>query len=347
MDCPLDRQAEIAFARSYVGKCAKFWADRGVDLSGYNVLEMASDVDAIRQALGYEKIKLLASSFGSHHCIAVLKLFGEHIDRAVMTSVEGPAHTIKLPSNVQQHLENLSRMVKADSEMSRQIPDFIDLVQSVLGNLEREPVTVGVVDSESGEHISITVGKYDLQLLTANALGRIGIRDLPAHYLAMAQGNFSWLAKSSLSYRINSKTNLMPIAVDCASGDTEERRRNIMTEAENTVLGDAINGIGFEICDSVGCFDLGDAFRGPLISKVPTMLISGTLDARTPVGNAEEVMQTLANVQHLVVDGATHNMFQEAGSQINPIISQYFKGDPLEPISSTTIVALFEFASVK
>ena len=51
-DRPGDHSAEVAAARSYFEECAKFWADQGVDLSGYNVREMAADVDDVRNALG-------------------------------------------------------------------------------------------------------------------------------------------------------------------------------------------------------------------------------------------------------------------------------------------------------
>ena len=343
LDRPLDRETGVATTRSYFVGCAKFWEDRGVDLSGYNVREMAADVDAIRHALGYEKIALVGGSFGSHHGIAALKQFGEHIDRAVLTSIEGPNHTIKLPSVVQQHLEMLDDMVKADSELSQHVPDFIGLVRAVLDSLSERPVTVEITDPETGEQLPVTVGKLDLQLLTSDTIGRTDLRALPAHYYAMSGGDFSWLAQRALGDRSHSKANIMPLIVDCASGATEERRAQIESEADGTLLGDAINGIGPDICDAVGSPDLGDVFRGPLESDIPVLLISGELDARTPVSNAEEVLQGLVNGQHLIVEGASHSMFQEAAPQILPVIVQFIKGDPFEPVTSTRITAPFEF----
>ena len=346
LDKPLDRETAVAITRSYFAGCAKFWEDRGVDLSGYNVREMAADVDAIRHALGYTKITLFGGSFGSHHCIAVLKQFGEHIDRAVLTSLEGPNHTIKLPSVVQGHLEVLDDMVKADSELSQYVPDFIGLVRAVLDSLSERPVTVEVTDPETGERLPVTVGRLDLQLLTSNAIGRIDLRALPAHYYAMSQGDFSWLAQRALSDRSHSGSNIMPLAVDCASGATEERRAQIRSEADGTLLGDAINGTGPLICDAVGSPDLGDAFRAPLESDVPVLSISGELDARTPVSNAEEILPGLVNGQRLIVEGASHSMWQEAWPQILPVIVRFVKGDPFEQLTPARIAAPFELERI-
>ena len=249
--------------------------------------------------------------------IAVLRYFGEHIDRAVLTSVEGPNHTIKLPSVVQQHLEKLDGLVKADAELSQQVPDFIGLVGEVLQRLSEQPVSVEVTDPETGEQVTVTVGKRDLQSQTSHAIGRIDLRALPARYYAMSQGDFSWLAQAALSDRTHLEANIMPLIVDCASGATAERRDQIENESAGTLLGDAINGIGPEIGDAIDSPDLGDEFRGPLESDVPMLLISGDLDARTPISNAEEVLRGLVNGQHIIVEGASQHVPRGRGSDFS------------------------------
>jgi pimeloyl-ACP methyl ester carboxylesterase len=41
-------------------------------------------------------------------------------------------------------------------------------------------------------------------------------------------------------------------------------------------------------------------------SAVPALFISGTLDGRTPVANAEEVQRGFRNSAHVIIDGASH-----------------------------------------
>ena len=43
-----------------------------------------------------------------------------------------------------------------------------------------------------------------------------------------------------------------------------------------------------EVCDARGVSQLDASFRSPLASDVPALFISGTLDVRTPLSNAEE-----------------------------------------------------------
>ena len=261
LDKPLDYDTLVRAAREYMVNCAEFWKGQGVDLSGYNVREMAADIDAIRQALGYDKIMLFGGSFGSHHGLAVLRYYDEYVERAVLSGVEGPNHTLKLPSTVQRHLEKLDAMAKADSQLSRHIPDFLDLIETVLERLEREPVTVKVEGPETVKTVAVTVGVLDLQVATADGMGNVPfLQALPARYHAMAQGNFSWLAERALENRRNRGGRLMPALVDCASGATAERRAKIEREADQTLVGGIINGALFDYCDALGGVDLKTNF---------------------------------------------------------------------------------------
>ena len=74
---PATREELIAAWKQQAQECASYWKDKGVDLSGYNTNESADDVDALRQALGAEKISLLAHSYGTTLAIAVLRRHGK------------------------------------------------------------------------------------------------------------------------------------------------------------------------------------------------------------------------------------------------------------------------------
>jgi hypothetical protein len=87
---------------------------------------------------------------------------------AILAGIEGPAHTIKLPSNIQQRLINLDKLVKADPNLSKEIPDFLGLMKTVLDRVEREPVTVEVTHPTTRQKVKVTVNKFMLQYLTAN-----------------------------------------------------------------------------------------------------------------------------------------------------------------------------------
>ena len=68
------------FARETVAE----FADSNVDLRGYTVKECAHDVADLRKALGYDKIMLNGTSFGSQWSFAVMRLHPNIVARALL-----------------------------------------------------------------------------------------------------------------------------------------------------------------------------------------------------------------------------------------------------------------------
>jgi pimeloyl-ACP methyl ester carboxylesterase len=92
-----------------------------------------------------------------------------------------------------------------------------------------------------------------------------------------------------------------------------------------------------DVCDGWGSPDLGSNFRKPAKSRVPVLFISGTLDVRTPPGNAEETRRGFPNSWHLIIDGAVHSdpLFLSS-PKIKEVMLEFMKGQPV----STTRIAL-------
>jgi pimeloyl-ACP methyl ester carboxylesterase len=323
--------------------CAETFKQQGVDLTGYNTNESADDLEDLRQAIGAEKISLWAISYGTHLSLAMIKRHEKSLDRVVLAGTEGPAHTIKLPSNIQKHLEHIDRLVKADATLHKEIPSFLSLVQTVFERVEHEPVTVEVMDANTKQLVKVVLNKLALQTLTAFSFGS-GEGALPARFYAMSKGNFSDAAQGWLNFsRGGSVGSAMAYMMDCASGVSNERRQLIAREAKTTLLGDIMDFPFPDVCDAWGNPDAGAAFRAATKSKLPTLFISGTFDVRTPPSNAEEVRKGFPNSVHLIIDGAVHSdpLFLSS-PQIKDVMLEFMEG---QKISTTNItIAPLKFA---
>src|SRR5262245_1842926 len=332
-----NREEILDLFRKQSRACARYWRDQGVDLAGYNTNENADDLDSLRKALRAEKISLWAISYGTHLALTAIRRHEKYIYRAILAGIEGPAHTIKLPSNIQQHLINLDKLVKADPNLSKEIPDFLGLMKTVLDRVEREPVTVEVIHPATQQKVKVTVNKFMLQFLTANLVGG-GESLLPRNYYILSKGDYSGAAQMWLR-SIGSRPGIgsaMSFMMDCFSGISPERRRQIAREARETLLGEIIDFPFLDVCDAWGNPDLGEDFRKPVKSTVPALFISGTLDVRTPISNAEEVRQGFGVSSHLIIEGAMHSdpLFLSS-PKIKDVMLEFMKG---EPLSKTRIV---------
>ena len=130
----------------------------------------------------------------------------------------------------------------------------------------------------------------------------------------------------------------MSFMMDCYSGATAARRARIEREAPTALLGKLADQVFPDICDAWGNPDLGDAFRAPVHSDVPALFISGTLDGRTPITNAEEYAAGFPNAHHLILDGAVHSdpLFLSS-PKIKETMMAFLRDEPL-PARTTIVV---------
>jgi pimeloyl-ACP methyl ester carboxylesterase len=78
------------------------------------------------------------------------------------------------------------------------------------------------------------------------------------------------------------------------------------------------------ICEGLDLPRLADEFRAPLRSSLPVLFVSGEMDGRTPVSNAEEVAAGFPNHQHLIVANAAHGIL--GYPELTPAVIAFLRG---------------------
>lgn len=350
-DFPFDvvpsREAMLKAYSNSSRDCMGYWRDlQRVDLTGYNTNESADDLEDLRKALGAKQLSLWSISYGTHLALATIRRHPQSINRAILAGTEGPDHTYKLPSNIQKHLADLAEVIKADPELGKEIPDFLGLMKSVLDKLEKEPVVVSAIDPVTKLPVKVTINKYVMQYLTGSAIGTTFTANFPLAYYAASKGDYSFVAQAWLNQTRDNFGSAMSFMMDCASGLTAGRAERIKREAKETLLEDEANQTFPGICETWKAPDLGDTFRSVVRADVPILFISGTLDARTPISNAEEYRKGFPNSTHLIIEGAVHSdpLFLSS-PKIKDVMLEFMKGSPV----STTKITLppMKFAPLK
>lgn len=308
LDVAPAREAVIKELREKASDCAFYWHNvQRVDLTGYNTNESADDLEDLRKALGANQLSLWSISYGTHLAFAALRRHPTSIHRVILAGTEGPDHTYKLPGNIQKHLEDLAALIKADPQIGKEIPDFLGLMKSVFDRLDAQPQTVEITDPQTKLKVKVIVNKFVMQFIVANNIGTTDTERFPALFYRASKGDFTNPAEVWLRQSRSEIGSAMSYMMDCASGQTAARRERIAREAKGTLLEDVSNFPFPDVCTSWKAPDLGDDFRAPLKSDVPVLFISGTLDARTPISNAEEYRKGFSNSTHIIIEGAVHS----------------------------------------
>ncbi|HEV7240885.1 MAG TPA: alpha/beta hydrolase [Thermoanaerobaculia bacterium] len=335
---PLDRAKGGAILAAALRPCVEKLRAEGVDVAAYNTRENAADLEDLRKALGAEKLVLWGISYGTHLTIAALRDNSAHIDRVILAGIEGADDTYKLPSDQQSLLEEIARRAPGD---------LLASMRNVLHELQKSPKTVSLTHPLNGMSADFVLGPLDFQVAVADSLfAPENFAKLPDFVSRLERGDWTALALAVGGQRFGSAPSVMSVAMDCASGITAARKTLIENEAKRTLLGDAINLPFPEVCAAVNVPDLGDAFRGPLRSDVPALLISGTLDGRTRPRQAEELRTGMPNARHLIIEGAGHSdpLFLSS-PKILEAMKAFLRGEPL--VEKTITLPPMQFAPMR
>jgi pimeloyl-ACP methyl ester carboxylesterase len=329
-------QARLMF-KTIADSAAKDIRSRGVDLSAYNTQENADDLESIRLALGADKIALWGHSYGSHLGLDYIKRHGGHVSRAIFGGINGLDQRWRYPSEGQTWLESIDAATKADPRLTALMPDFLGTTRHAIANLETNPARV-----QTGDKTTL-IGADEIRTLFVLSGGESDfVKRLPLIVSNLNKGDVAeYAGPVNAVLRNRSLGTAMTYSMHIASGVSQQKLDRIAAEAPGTILRDAINypfnDDGFR--NAWGADDLGESFRSPVVSSVPVLFLSGTLDGRTSVAGAREVKKGFRNSTHVILHGAAHDIYGETPALMD-LMTRFMRGEHLK---DTTLVIPVEF----
>lgn len=321
-EATVERRAPIIAA--HIRECMREFAGEA-DLGAFNTRESAMDIDDLRAALGLDRINLVAIGYGTQVAMEYMRLFPDRVSSVVLAGVEAPHQVYKLPSAIDAAFNRVAAAVSAS--VSR-FPDFRAAIRDLLEEVDEAPPRVVLPGPEP---IEVVLGRLDVESWIYSLLGeRDRLATLPRAVAYMLEGDFRGLAQLAAVARQNNAASLMSVAMGCTAGVEPERLERIAAEAEAAILRDFANIPLRAACAAWTAPVLGPDFREAVQSDVFTLFISGTLDVRTPVENAKEVMEGFLNASHLVIEGAAHDDDLLLSSpRIAEMVVAFLRSEPL------------------
>jgi pimeloyl-ACP methyl ester carboxylesterase len=300
---------------------------RGVDLAGYTTEESADDLDALRAALGVERVSLLGFSYGTHLAASYIRRHGERVESAILVGTEGPDQTDKLPWTMDVQFAKVALLAARDPGVAKHAPDLLALYDRVIARLEREPMVVQV-RTPAGGMVPIAVGPFGLRFLLRVDVGDASdLVVFPRLLWSIDQGD-----PSVLAWFVNKRAGIvlgihgMSQAMDASSGVSDGRRALIAEQSRTSRFADVVNFPPSVPLEWWGLRRLDDAFRAPLVSPVRALFVSGDLDFNTPPWQAEEMRWGMTDAVHLVVANAGHEQTLFQNDTAVPVLVDFLAG---------------------
>ncbi len=280
------------------------------DLAQYNTPALVADVDAVRQALGYERINLWGGSYGTRVAQEYLRRHPQQVRAMVLDGVAPPDLRTGLDvwSSRDAALAQLFAACAEQASCQRAFPDLdatLAALRAVLGTGRR----VAVDDPRTGIRREVQLD-FDRVVGALHALIYVPeFASLIPPLLSRAQaGDFGPLAAASLLVTGDvgrSVNQALHFAITCA----EDAPRIDAAEAAKTfatLRAPSLAQRNLAACEGWPRPPMPADFNAPVVSDKPVLILSGGLDPVTPPANGKKVAATLSNSRHVIAGGYGH-----------------------------------------
>jgi len=267
------------------------------------------DLDAVRQALGYERINLVGASYGTRAALEYLRQFPRGVRRLVLDGVAPPdmALPASFSTDGQSALDAVFSACEREAACRSAHPELRERWKALLKTLPRDvtlpdPLTGAPVEMRLTRDAVLGAVRGPLYLPALAAA-------LPAAIDAAAQGRYEALAGIAAMLHARRGTDValgMHFSVVCAE---DLPRLAASTDVPGADFGRDLARLYERVCTDWPRGEVPAAFYTVPRSDVPALLLSGGDDPATPPRHGARVAAALGPAaQHVVVPHAGHGL---------------------------------------
>jgi pimeloyl-ACP methyl ester carboxylesterase len=316
LDCEFPEDEELADMtpqqiRAHAESCL---ASLKADTRLYTTSIAVRDLDAVRVALGYERINLYGVSYGTRVAQHYLRRFPERTRAVILDGVVPPNVALVADGalQAQRALDLIFARCRAEATCQQAFRDPAASFAELRAALERTPATVTMADPITGVVHSETIRAVHLQAATrflSYSPDHAALLPLLLHEGAVRHNLAPLAAQAEIltSHYADAVSYGMHNAVVCTEDAPLLESAAIDRAAlARTYLGTVqLDGL-IEVCKAWPRGVIDPDFHEPLQSTAPVMLLSGTADPVTPPSYGERVRAGLTQSVHVVLEGQGH-----------------------------------------
>jgi pimeloyl-ACP methyl ester carboxylesterase len=281
--------------------CQARLSTEGINLSAYNSLENAADIDSIRSALGYEQINLYGVSYGTLLALHTMRLYPAMLRSVVIDSVVPTQRNFVLeaPRTEDRAFTTLFEGCKADEHCNRAYPDLEEVFFNLVDQFNKTPAKITLTDPTSQKTYPAILNGDGFQASIFQMLYSSEIIPmLPRLIYAARDGNFTVfeLFYSLLTFDYTMSYG-MYYSVICAEDADFNLSDYDLSGLRPQIVESEADSAEF-LLDTCQMWDvdyLGPQLDEPVQSDIPTLILTGDYDPITPPDYARQAAETLPN----------------------------------------------------
>jgi pimeloyl-ACP methyl ester carboxylesterase len=294
-------------------KACRAELEKKADLRLYTTARAVEDTDDVRKALGYGKINLYGTSYGTRVALAYMRRFPDAVRAAILDGVAPTDAKVPLyhATAGQRALDLILAACESDAKCHGAFPDVKREIQDVLARFDKGAVDTAVTDPKTGKAVAVKLDRGSFGEALRNAMySPKTIALLPSVIHKAFLNDYTFFAQINLRMRTVYQDNLaigMFLSVACAEDIPLITPEDTATVSAGTFLGDYRVAQQVQACRFWPRGPLPEGFNEPVRSDAPTLIVSGDMDPVTPPSFGDHVLATLPHGVHAVLKSGSHS----------------------------------------
>ena len=304
--------------------CHDRLVSEGHNLSAYNTVQNAADVDAIRRVLGYDQVNLYGGSYGSLLAQATMRDFPNGIRSVIIDSVLPLEKSLFVDASIttSNAILHLLDACVADEACNAAYPDLHGVLYEVIDRLNAEPVPITVTNPLDGQsYDALLTGDGVLSNLVTFLYITEIIPVLPQAIADVHNGDYQLMTQLSSTKLalLEALSRGMMFSVMCAEDLIGKQPQDLLDNwatlpRQLTGNGDPevlIENSIFNICENWSVDEADPRVKQPLVSDIPTLVLAGEFDPVTPPEYGRLVAGYLENSYFFEFAGLGHSVIPD------------------------------------
>jgi pimeloyl-ACP methyl ester carboxylesterase len=347
--CDATKRAHLAATAS----CHREFTATGADLAAYNSSESAADFADLRRVLGIGAWNVLATSYGSYLAQTLIRDHPEGIRSVVLDSVLPATYNVAQNwQNARDGFDHIFAACAAQPACAAAHPRLEQTFTGLVSKLEAEPLTATVKDPATGNDIKVVIDggalidwlrnqNYAVPMLQA-APDRIDglARGDPKAIEAIALDRASRAPPPgpdvpALGYGLAFGVSCRESYPFATPEDLAAAGRKAFPDYPASITREGIGGWAYfnEDCREIWKVPAApEAMHQPVVSGIPTLLISGSFDTLTSLEGAKAGAAKLSKATIVSIPGVGHAVTPQSPCAQAVVAS--FLADPAAPDTS-------------
>lgn len=336
LDCPEEKTTSEKYPITAVPipvykACLEKLRKSGIDLGAYNAIDLATDLNELRQAMGVESWNIWAESYGTRVALEAIRREESGIRSVILEAPYPPGmdDPLVIARNFDRILTELIASCPQHRHCRPFAPDLSVMFQKLLKDLRKNPRELKILSRHSLQVRSYEVDDSTFLYLLFHAVHRRqGLSSLPFIIIIAHQGrlDFSPIHLSDLVGYSRYVSLGAQIQIFCSDGASANPNR--VQEAMELVpylAGWIETSWTNDDCQELIGHQKPALNPSVVESNLPVLLLSGAFDPVTPTERAHEAVKHLRNGHLFVFPGESHKV---SGNLCAQLIMKRFLDDP-------------------